>query len=603
MRRRGGLGRRGAVVVVTLLIASAVARAEAAAGTEAVELQSWAQFSDFFPGDAVGAEWYVTPGARHAVTVGQLREAGRSRWEIVYLRHDRQGMTARRIVGADDGGRFGKAIIRTVSGRLTVVAASYSSRSAEPHRLRFFDLESLVTRGMSAPRAAGSVQIAGFVREADWDLVEVGDEAWLVRAAGGRIVGSVVSWSDAETLLVSEPWDLVHGRSSVSIPAVSYDRGSGRLAAAWIEPSTGGETVMRAGVAENPAPGAVLTLVGESPFGFAEPYRPGAANQSDALGSRVTYDTRRSIALRQEPKRLLVAGSRIVRQRSPLSDYSVQPVVVELALDAASKRVEPVTDRDGAVPRVPARVIEIDEPAAGVVDGSFQLVGCGDGVVVSFLREYPGPEVRSTFYAAMLDGSGARRPTAAIETTRRITSPHLFDGGRAALWIQLDPNRNAWQAGYQDDRPSYLRKIGVPWRGSTGETIAAVVISLPLAVVMTLFWATLSNAPLIALVAALALLLFRFAPNLARERYLVCLAALTAVAAALVGDSAVSLGGPQPALAFRGLGFALVLAAAAWERRHIPAVPGPGMLIGWAYRTLVVVIALPSYAATLAIMR
>jgi hypothetical protein len=135
------------------------------------------------------------------------------------------------------------------------------------------------------------------------------------------------------------------------------------------------------------------------------------------------------------------------------------------------------------------------------------------------------------------------------------------------------------------------------------ELVNLTAFSIPLAVLMTFYWVTFANAPLIALAAALAFLLFRFAPTLVRERYLGCLAAMIAIAAGLACDPLVSLGGPQPGLVVRALGFALVLSAAAWERRHNHAIPRPGSLIGWVYRTMVVVLALPAYAATLTIMR
>ena len=574
--------RHRAAVVVCLLVA-------ASARADVVALRSWTQFSGFFPGDAVGAEWYTTSDARHAVTIGQVRDAGLSTWEVVYLRHDQRGMTAHRIESAPHGMRLGKALVRSVGGRLTVALTAYSPERGVPHRLLFYDLDQLLANGLFPNEAAGSVEITGFVREADWDLVAIGDETWLVRASGARLVASVVDWHGTETVEISGPWDLMQTDASVSVPAFSYDERTGSLAAAWIEPSPGGETVMRAGFAAHAAPGMALATVGEVPFGFGEPFRPVAGNVAESLGTRVTFDARRSIAVHQEETRLWVAGSSVVRRRSSLSDYYVQPTVVEFAIDSDDSR--------------PARVIEIGEPAAGVVDGSFQLVRHEHGLAVAFLREYPGADVRSVFHAQTLDGGQTSQyPNAIIETTRRVTSPHLLEDARAAVWIQFDPNRNAWQAAYQDDRRSYLGTIGIPWRGNAGETVSAAVFSIPLAVLLTFYWATFANAPLIALIVALALLLFRFAPRLVRERYLPCLAAMLIVTVALAGDPVVSFGGPQPGLVSRALGALLVLGAAAWERRQIRSAPEPGTLIGWSCRALVVVLALSGYATTLALV-
>lgn len=572
-----------AVLLAYAFIASVPLAADPHTGLP--ELRSWTGFSSFFPGDATGAHWYATGNERHAVAVTLVREAGRSRWAASYLVHDGEGLRSERLDVVQGDYRLGKALVRTVGEELTVAVTVYSSGTPEAHRILFFALESLLTDGFDPAAATGAVDVAGFVREADWDIVETGGESWLVRASADRLVADVLERQEGR-IVPSHRWELLRAQASVAVPAFVYDASRDRLIAGWKEFPSGREAVIRAGVITRPQPGAELVEVGAAPFGFAEPFGPGASPRAGFPGARVTYEGRRSIAVAHDGQSIMVAGSRITRQQSALSPYHVEPSVVVFDLEAAGDRTPRVVGVDGEIP--------------GVIDSSFQFARSDGTPVVAFLREAPGSAVRSTYYAVLLDETAdPRGPAVIIDSPRRIVSPHLDADAGGAIWLQHDPDRDMWQAAYQDASPSFLRAVGVPWHGSRAETVAAVVFAVPLALVLALYWSIIANAPLLALLAVVSLLLFRYAPALVRERYLGVLALVMGIAAALAGDPWLAWGGPHPAIALRALGFIAAYAGAVHHRRSTVHVPQTRDLLVWSWRALAVILAMPAYAETL----
>jgi hypothetical protein len=574
------------VLVFVCLIPAASAREDDTLG-----LQSFPEFSSRLTGDATGCLWREVAGSYHGVATALAREKGESRWEITYIVHDERGFRTTRLAILDGREqRIGKGIVVRIGGRLMLLFTYYPASDEGTGRVLVYDLTTALATGVQIDAPDASLVVPRFVREADWGVMDGPNGMRLVYADGNSIY-SVSIDATADGPAVSEPRVILEREHAIATPAWHVSSGSEAVAVAWREFTPRGNTRIGVGVMSRADPEARIVPVAGERIGFTTPFRGVATRSQGFLGERVTYESRRSLAVHRDGRVVRAATSAVVRERTELSNYHVQPLVLEVTLG------------ESGVVSESTRLVELEESVPGGVDGSFHFTERDEALLLTFLRERPGESVSSSVLSARLIDGAWEVPSVLLDWPRRVVSPHPLEAhGIGLLWFQSDPEAGQWQAGYRDTRASYLSVLEIPWRGSIAETLSSALLGVPLAALLSLYWATLSNALLLGVIVAGSLALFRGFPALVRTRYDVFAVCVILIAAGLAGVPMLSLGGPTPTLVARLLVALPTSALALREGRRLNRLPRPRDLVVWAYRVLVLVVALQAYPYTMRLL-
>jgi hypothetical protein len=221
--------------------------------------------------------------------------------------------------------------------------------------------------------------------------------------------------------------------------------------------------------------------------------------------------------------------------------------------------------------------------------------------VVAFLREHPGV-VQSDVYAGTLPGGVMRNIT---QTPRRVGSPQLVatDEGIGVAWLQQDPDLDGWQVAFGSPRVGILERLRpAPWRGTPGETAAVITIGVPLSAVMALYWTAIGNGLLLAVLAGMVALLYRFAPTIARRQPLLVGAVVVAGAVGLTGAPWIAFWGPSPGWIYR-LVVAIVMLAVVGVRARTGRVrAAPSEPIGIIFLSILLTVCGGAYHETLELL-
>lgn len=562
---------RGSLIVVAVLLFGVATDARVVA---LESLGAWPRFSAAFPGDARGCDWTIEAGLASCIVVSE--RDGRTSISLVRLVDERPLVTVRTI----DAGpyRVGSGRVFATDGLVYVALSFWGEESL----IRIFVRDDLFEDGAAAPVPVAEVRIPRLLREADWRIATRLAEPYLIVATGGTITARRLLSRDG-TLRTEAAETLVESARTVALPVVVAGEPS---SLAWLEFADNGTTWLEVGVFTGGVESTVVRRIASQRIGFTTPFDQIASAGLAFLGRGGTWESRRSLVATVSNGELLAATTAVVRRRTQLSEFTVQPTLVRVDLSAGRATVEP-----------------LDAERSGVVPGSYSF-SIGEPTLVAWLTESSGGEFGSSrVFVRAVDASSANDVHELVRTPRRLYSLVILPGRPLrAVWLQRDEEREAFQAGTRTAGTSPALAAGIVWHGSVSESVAAGAIGLLLTPVAAAYWGIVGNAVLVAAIALAAVIAFRVAAAEARRHSRLTAGLAVVVAVCLAGDPYVAFAGPNPGIPVRIAVAALLLAVIALRGATADRVGQPSDIARWGIRATVLTIAAAAYPAVMMLL-
>ncbi|TVQ20445.1 MAG: hypothetical protein EA382_14945 [Spirochaetaceae bacterium] len=319
----------------------------------------------------------------------------------------------------------------------------------------------------------------------------------------------------------------------------------------WIESAGQQRTLASAAIA-----GGDITIGPRVSVGQAALYSPGLRMPDSLIGPGIRLGLRPSFGGALIDGRLVVAAAHIERPQSALSVFWTGLALHELRFDGT-----------------PPQRRWIVEPGPAALF-SFPTIALDSGTpTVLFLHDRVGAEGGSDVYLWRDGEPGARNVSA---TPRRVVAPGLADRDDGVIMTWFSAQRIGFAPSVRSDTPSALRaRLPITMEGDALETVVSALLALPVASVVSVYYALVASAPALISVMMMIAAFHRYRPDAMRRYGAMVVTLMYAYCVAVYGRSPWSFA-PEPATVVPVIGLAAValIGLLGWyrhaERRSLP---------------------------------
>ncbi len=359
----------------------------------------------------------------------------------------------------------------------------------------------------------------------------------------------------SDRLVVGDP-EKVHTAAHpiVELQVIRSDPMRSNSVLVWVESDGRQRTLASAEIA-----GGDITIGPRVSIGQAALYSPGLRMPDSLIGPGIRPGLRPSVSGALTDGRLVVAAAHIERSQSALSVFWTGLALHELRFDGTPPQrrwiVEPAP---AALFSFPTIALESGAPTVLFLH---DRVGAGGGSDVYLWREGDGGDARARNLSA---------------TPRRVVAPGLARHDDGVIMTWFSEQRIGFAPSVRTDTSSALRsRLPITMEGDAAETVVSALLALPVASVVSVYYALVATAPALISVMVMIAAFHRFRPDAMRRHGAFVVALMYAYCVAVYGRVPWSFA-PAPATVLPVIGLAAValLGLLGWyrqaERRSLP---------------------------------